>query len=443
MDLTEVLSDQIWSDIISGTSSTNYIRAPENKFSMRSDILQPLTLRQSEGVFESSSVLQETLLDNVSRGRFRKQQKLFGFGENKDGQLGLGNEVRQLTPKEISFFKHHDIQKIVTGGDYTLVLTDKGLFGFGRNVFNQLGLLREDGEGNIDSLLEPTQIHFFDDHTIQIIATGDEYTLVLSHRGLFGFGYNEDGQLGLGDIESILTPTLIPFFNDKNILSVSTGSNHTLVLTNEGLFGFGNNQSGQLGLGDINNRFEPTLIPFFNTYDVQKIVTGVFHTLVLTRLGLFGFGNNQSGQLGIDVPDNICLYSSILIPTQIPFFVGHIIKKITASIAHTLVLTDKGLFSFGFNDDGQLGLGDIDNQRTPTQIHFFDDYNVKDITASYWHTLVLTHEGLFGFGDNRSGQLGLGDLERRMTPTQIPFFNPYDDKTVITGGSHTIVLTEE
>ena len=55
-----------------------------------------------------------------------------------------------------------------------------------------------------------------------------------------------------------------------------------------------------------------------------------------------------------------------------------------------------GIFSFGLNESGQLGLGknSKDNQSTPQQITFFNKMKIKQISCGDYHTLVLTGKKL-------------------------------------------------
>ena len=56
-------------------------------------------------------------------------------------------------------------------------------------------------------------------------------------------------------------------------------SQHTLIYNGNELFSFGNNEDGQLGLGDDNNRNVPTLLMTDKT--IREIVCGWYHTLIL------------------------------------------------------------------------------------------------------------------------------------------------------------------
>ena len=110
----------------------------------------------------------------------------------------------------------------------------------------------------------------------------NKHTLIYDGNELFGFGNNDYGQLGLGDNDNRNIPILL--MTDKTIRKIFYGSYHTFILKESGeLFAFGNNNYGQLCLGDNNNRYVSTLIMIDKT--IRKIVCGGYHTLILKESG--------------------------------------------------------------------------------------------------------------------------------------------------------------
>ena len=73
----------------------------------------------------------------------------------------------------------------------------------------------------------------------------------------------------------------------------------------------------------------------------------------------------------------------------------------------------------GDNRTGQLGLGDIvgKNRFTPVP----DINNCKQIVCAYYYTMILLNDGIIlATGNNTSGELGLGDNIKRNIFTEVP-----------------------
>ena len=95
--------------------------------------------------------------------------------------------------------------------------------------------------------------------TMQVGAGGeDDEEELCQRRILFSFGQNSYGELGHGDQVLRKVPMAVRFFEDKNPVQVAAGNEHTVVLCEDhSVFGCGYNDSGQLGLGDsVGNAFE-------------------------------------------------------------------------------------------------------------------------------------------------------------------------------------------
>ena len=121
-------------------------------------------------------------------------------------------------------------------------------------------------------------------------------SLILKNDGtLWGTGDNQYGQLGLGDTTNRTTFTKITT-NVNDIKEIYCGVAHTFILENDGtLWGCGHNQYGNLGLGNTTNRTTFTQI-ITNTDDIKEIYCGWNYTLILENDGtLWGCGGNYYG----------------------------------------------------------------------------------------------------------------------------------------------------
>jgi alpha-tubulin suppressor-like RCC1 family protein len=88
-----------------------------------------------------------------------------------------------------------------------------------------------------------------------ISATGFSSFILTNEGRVYAAGDNEYGQLGLGDNNGYKTFTEVAYLNNKSITAISGDNRHSLALSSEGrVYATGDNQYGQLGLGDNVNR---------------------------------------------------------------------------------------------------------------------------------------------------------------------------------------------
>ena len=154
-------------------------------------------------------------------------------------------------------------------------------------------------------------------------------------------------------------------------------SYHSLILKNDGtLWGCGYNGNGELGLGDTSHRYTFTQITT-NTNDIESVYCGRGHTFILKNDGtLWGCGQNNYGQLGLGNTTDRNTF------TQITTNINDI-KEIYCSMHHTIIIENDGtLWNTGYNGFGQLGLGDTTNRYTFTQVTTNVD-NIKSFPNQY------------------------------------------------------------
>ena len=122
--------------------------------------------------------------------------------------------------------------------------------------------------------------------TTKYVACGAQHTLFILKNGeLLGCGRNDSGQLGLGHLEEAISkPTWIlteKMLNNNRVIGV-TASDHTIVsLSNGEAIGCGCNHNGQLGLGHT------ILSADFQTLPIDSmradIRAGAYHSFVVYR----------------------------------------------------------------------------------------------------------------------------------------------------------------
>jgi alpha-tubulin suppressor-like RCC1 family protein len=163
---------------------------------------------------------------------------------------------------------------------------------------------------------------------------------------------------------------------------------------------------GRLGLGACTDVFVPTPIPDFAGKRVGAIACGDTHTLVaLANSGeLYTFGRNQNGQLGTgDTEDS-------LQPRLVSALAGKRVSGVAAGAEHSVLCTEDGeVYAFGWGRYGNLGLGDREDRHVPTKVEGID--SVVGVGAGWRHSLAIRGEGrqLYSWGWSKYGQLGHGN----------------------------------
>ena len=304
---------------------------------------------------------------------------LWGCGANGNGELGLGDTTNITTFTQVTT-NADNIKSVYCGNGYTFTLKNDGtLWNCGRNEYGQLGL---GDTTNRNTFIQVTT----NTDNIKSVCCGYYHTFILENDGtLWGTGYNSSGGLGLGDTNYRTTFTQVTT-NADNIKSVYCGNGYTFTLKNNGtLWGCGYNGYGQLGLGDTTDRNTFTQVTT-NTDDIKEIYCGMYHTLILKNDGtLWGCGDNEYGQLGLGDDNN--RYTFTQVTTN-----ANDIKSVYCGGYHTIILKNDGtLWSTGYNGEGRLGLGDDNNRYTFTQVttnagdikSFPNQYDIPTIIKVY------------------------------------------------------------
>lgn len=208
-----------------------------------------------------------------------KKYGLFCSGKNKNGQLGLGDYNNRID--DYIRLPFENIILIKCGEINSMIMNNNNeLFSCGWNFYGQLGL------DHYDKTNEFTKINL--NNNIIDFACGKSHSIVLTTNGLYYCGFkffddwknNKSSSLFRMDIE--------------DIISISCGYDFSLVLTKDGLFKTRN-------YDERVSRFNPWSI--FEKLKINDIISfgcGDYHIIVLTKNGFFGYGRNNTGQLGID-----------------------------------------------------------------------------------------------------------------------------------------------
>ena len=273
------------------------------------------------------------------------------------------------------------------------------------------------------------------------VVGGGYYFAALKGNGtVYTWGYNGSGQLGLGDTNNRTEPTQT---NMKAVIDIAAGTDHTLVLKADGtVWATGLNNYGQLGNGttENTNTFQQVKLNENGDYleNIVSIAAGYTASYAVTAEGeVYGWGRNDDGELGIGSKSSEI---NELYPVKMKK-VSKIIQ-IAAGANHAIMLdADGNVWSTGYNSSGQLGIGNTDIQVQPKQMTSVS--GVKEIAAGTNHSIMLAENGyVYSVGNDSNSQLGNGNSTNISTPTYVRNTSGNlvsDAKHVKAGGDSTYI----
>ena len=341
---------------------------------------------------------------------------LYAWGNNKDGQLGLG-----LTDEYVAYNKKVDIpgkvKLIKCAGDNPTesacyVITEDGaLYVWGKNSYGQLGV------GNEVNKNTPIKVTAINGKVMELII-GNYFSVyaILEDGSLYAWGNNESGKLGVGDEVNKNTPTKVNLPGKIKEL-ITNGSSVYALLEDSSLYSWGENSYGQLGVGNEVNKNTPTKVNLPGKIK-ELITTGWSVYAILEDGSLYAWGDNSDGQLGVGDAVNKNTPTKVNLPGKIKELITT--NGLSASVY--ALMEDSSLYSWGYNSYGQLGVGDKINKNTPTIVNL--PGKIKKLITSYSASYAILEDGsLYSWGENNSGELGVGSNEDKNTPTKVTAIN--------------------
>ena len=249
------------------------------------------------------------------------------------------------------------------------------------------------------------------------IGVGQSHAFALHSDGtVWGYGNNQRGQLGVGN-PNVNRPTPVAVAGLDDAAAVAGGLQFTIALFANGVVKTaGLNGYGQLGDGTLNERRTPVST---GITDAVAVDAGGSHGIALANDGtVWTWGRNVEGQLG----NGSNTGSSV--PVKVTGLAN--VTKVAAGWNHSLAVKSDGtVWAWGYGTDGQLGNGARLSSTTPVQVSGLTGATVIDGGANY-SMAVLSDGTVKTWGANAVGQLGFpGGL--KTTPTKIPTLSGITD----------------
>ena len=289
--------------------------------------------------------------------------KLYTWGGNNHGQLGLGNTTYYSSPKQVGSLLWNSVG---CGGNHTVAVRSDGtLWTWGRNNFGQLGL------GDTTNRSSPVQVGA---GTAWSSVFGDGYSsfAIRNDGTLWAWGRAYGGCLGDGTTVNKSSPVQIgALTNWLGGIGVGLGTGVLFRKADGTLWSWGVNAQGQLGQNDTTNRSSPTQIGTLSDWSAIGGGGGDFGAAIRANGTLWTWGINSVGQLGLgdttsrSSPTQVGALTTWSALSSSGYAAGHIWAANVAG----------NLFAWGRNTIGQLGDGTTVNKSSPVQIGALTDWN--------------------------------------------------------------------
>ncbi|KAA0175884.1 hypothetical protein FNF27_02605 [Cafeteria roenbergensis] len=338
----------------------------------------------------------------------------------------------------------------------------------------------------------PTEVRGLRGECVLQVGVSKNHGLAVTSGGdVFVWGGNPAGQHGMGASgEFKAYPTLVDSREHLGlpaggrIVSASVGPLHSALVTDQGeLLVAGSSAMGRLGLGGVRAHGPP-----LHRSTMQRRVGA-------TPWGggnLSGLSHTPEGRAAAAGTDMLTP-AHVTVPVPVPFFsiaaaaaAGKLahrrrVLRVSCGAAHTVALTDNGVYSWGSGAGGRLGIGrprkaeeaearsatmtrggaaggappvlpSALDRPLPTLVKALAGEVVLDVSAAAYHTLFLVqvpplHEGgwVYACGTGTVGQLGLLDASTAWEPRLVESLLERDVVAVevSAGAFHCAVLSTE
>lgn len=391
---------------------------------------------------------------------------VYSWGRGTFGRLGTGSEADELIPVRIEFDSNNRGERfklvgISAGAYHSQALADDGsVWSWGYNTYGQLGIAGENSlvprlvEGFLE-LSSPGSSGDSETKTkpslkISSVKAGGMMSLAIDSLGGLWMWGNCPSQNSSVEGEFLLVSSSSPIpvwnFHGHTVVKVACGNEHIVALVSAGethkggdlvCYSWGNNNHGQLGLGDTKSRLNPEILETFNSkshWAVYEVACGAFHTALLAHRKspnetlesvCWTFGLGENGQLGHETTKNE-LYPEVVdgLPKNV------FLISVDCGLFHTTVVSSSGeVWSWGM----EKGLGlcpdasftgtDAGDALSPLLIlcsglygHNFPE--PVQVACGAAHTVLLADAGykLWSWGRGRSGVLGNGKTDDYFSP---------------------------
>ncbi len=331
--------------------------------------------------------------------------KLYCWGYNYESEDGTGDTINYWVPVQIGAATNWTA---ISQGDPDFDAAACGIAGgalycWGYNQYGELGL------GNTTAYTTPQQVG--SDTTWTAISVSGRDACGIDNGKLYCWGLNTNGELGLGNTTQFTTPQQVGALTTWTV--ISQGGTDTCGIAGGKLYCWGLNSNGEDGLNNTTQQTTPQQVGALTTWTV--ISQGNYDACGIAGGKLYCWGNNGSGELGLG---NSTQFTT---PQQ----VGALTTWTAVTIHYDNNSDDPSacgvaggkLYCWGVNSQGQLGLGNTTTFNTPQQVGALTTWTA--VSYAIDNTCAIAGSQLYCWGWNNDGQAGQNNLTQYSSPQAV------------------------
>ena len=226
------------------------------------------------------------------------------WGKNEWGKMGIGYAAAASSP--VSVIGGHQFVQVSAGVNHSAALDGGGtVWVWGYNGYGEAGCDWNSCGVQMDSPVSVVS-------GMSQVASGGDHIIALDINGYaWGWGYNNQGQVGNGSTYGAQNPTVTSVIGGHKFVKVAAGGNHSLAIDESGYaWAWGGGNGGMLGDNTGVDRSSPVSV--VGGVRFTHIAGGDYHSLGIDVDGnVWSWGNGARGELGNNQTSH--RYSPILV----------------------------------------------------------------------------------------------------------------------------------
>ena len=309
--------------------------------------------------------------------------------------------------------------EIETGNGGTCFITSNDL-----NYCQGVGSSGQLGYGSTGNPTSPVKIRNFEE-PLKSVSMKNTHSCGIDYENiLWCWGYNQYGQLGVGNTAQNTYRTSVT----QDIAGQGLGLvqqvevgfyYHSCAIIDFSAYCWGHNNYGQLGDSTTSNRLRPTEVSAPENARFTDLSIGAHHTCGIIENGsVYCWGRNNFGQLGDNSTEDSHLPNYTLIPGNSKAV------ALTSGLHHTCALMDNNtIYCWGYNGNGQLGDGTYNTIHKPVISQLNPSNRIVQISAGNEFTCALIENGsIYCWGSNNANQVEGDESDELSSSTSNPYY---------------------